>query len=61
VFLDSTSSPAAGEEPVVVCLELSIQYIHSYVPYLEAVSGLRKLWSDRDRLTTDYVLLFDPE
>jgi hypothetical protein len=36
-----TSNPQYGGPPLVGCPRLHIQYIHSYSPYLEAVSFIR--------------------
>jgi hypothetical protein len=33
-------TPQAGGPPLVGCLQLLIQYIRSYPPYLEAVSSI---------------------
>jgi hypothetical protein len=38
-----TTYSQAGGPPLVGCLSLLIQYIGSYLPYLEAVSSLHKL------------------
>ncbi|KAJ4442813.1 hypothetical protein ANN_04406 [Periplaneta americana] len=36
-------NPQAGGPPLIGCPRLLIQYIHSYSPYLEAVSSIRNL------------------
>jgi len=42
-LLPHPSTPQAGGPAVVGCPRLFIQYIHSYPPYLEAVSSIHNL------------------
>jgi hypothetical protein len=34
-----------GHPPIGGCLQLIVQYIRSYAPYLEAVFSIRSLWT----------------
>jgi hypothetical protein len=46
-------NPPAGGLPLVGCPQLLIQYIHSYPPYLEAVSYIRNLRTRHPVVTRD--------
>jgi len=35
---------APAEPPLVSCLRLTIQHIHSHPPYLKAISSISNLW-----------------
>jgi hypothetical protein len=48
-----TPNPKAGGSPFVGCPQLLIQYIHSYPPYLEAVSLVCNLRMGRAVMTRD--------
>jgi hypothetical protein len=50
-------NPQAGGLPLVGCLRLLIQYIHSYPPYLEAVSSICNLRT-RHAMVTDLLNVF---
>jgi hypothetical protein len=48
-----TPNPQAGGPPLVGCPRLLIQYIRSYLPYLEVVSSIRNLRTRHAVVTRD--------
>jgi hypothetical protein len=52
-LLALSHKPQPGEPPLVSCPRLLVQYIHSYPPYLEAVSSIRNLRTHHVVLTDD--------
>jgi hypothetical protein len=50
-------NPQAGGPALVSCPRLLIQYIHSYPPYLKAVSSIRNLRMHHAMVTRDHLIL----
>jgi hypothetical protein len=48
-----TPNPQAGGPPLVRCPRLLVQYIRSYLPYLEVVSSIRNLSTSHTIVTRD--------
>ena len=46
----------SGRPPLVSCLQLLIQYIHSYSPYLEAIFSICNLRTHRAMVTETHLL-----
>jgi hypothetical protein len=60
-FRGPVSNPQAGRSPLVSSPRLLIRHIHSYPPYLEAVSSIHN-WRMRDGMVTrdPHIMGFEP-